>query len=294
MARKSNRLLMALMVPFVMVVFDELVNRPTQRTFAHEDQPIQARFLNRPHEALRVRVEIWRPGWQAKRLDTGGRQCVSKRVGEAWIAIMQEEAFPAEASIIRIGELATALDHPGTVRLREDAANLHPSRREVDHEQDGEAGQPSHGPVHCEEIRGREDASMRAQELVPGRPLLPLRSGFDPVLLQNVGDGASADVVIQVGERTLNPGIAPRSVLGHHTDDPLADRLRGAWPSRAATQVSVVLARDQRPVPCKQGVGCHDRPDLRQRTSTKRLGFRGQADALIVGESEPTRSELLP
>ena len=38
-------------------------------------------------------------------------QRVSKRVGEAWIAIMQEEAFPAQASITSIGELATALDH---------------------------------------------------------------------------------------------------------------------------------------------------------------------------------------
>ena len=48
---------------------------------------------------------------------------------------------------------------------------------------------------------------MRTQELLPGRPLLPLRSGFDPALSQNVGDGASADVVIQVGKRTLNPGM---------------------------------------------------------------------------------------
>ena len=134
------------MVSFVMVVFDELVNRTAQRAFANEDQSIQARFLDRPHEALRVRVEIWRTGRQADRLDTGRRQRVTKRVGEAWIAIMKEEAFPAQASINRIGELATALDHPGTVRLGEDAGDLHPSRREVDHEQDGEARQPSSGP----------------------------------------------------------------------------------------------------------------------------------------------------
>jgi hypothetical protein len=154
------------MVSFVMVVFDELVNRTTQRAFANEDDAIQARFLDRPHEALRVRVEIWRPGRQAKRLDTGRRQRVSKRVGEAWIAIMQEEAFPPQASLIWIGELATALDHPGAIRLAEDAGDLYPSRREVDHEQDGEAGQPSTGPdFDREEIRGGEDASMGAEEL---------------------------------------------------------------------------------------------------------------------------------
>lgn len=112
---------------------------------------------------------------------------------------MKEETFAPQASINRISELATALDHPGTVWLREDAGDLHASRREVDHEQDRDARQPSRGPdVGGEEIRRREDASMRAQELLPGRPLLPLGSGLDPVLFQNVGDCASTDVVIPV------------------------------------------------------------------------------------------------
>ncbi len=39
--------------------------------------------------------------------------------------------------------------------------------------------------------------------------------------------------------------------------------------------------------------GCHDGPDVRQRTPPQRLGFRSEADALIVGEPEPPRSELL-
>jgi len=59
------------MVSFVVVVLDELVNRTTQRAFANGDDAIQARLLDRPREALRVRVEIGRPGRQAKRLDTG-------------------------------------------------------------------------------------------------------------------------------------------------------------------------------------------------------------------------------
>ena len=162
----------ALMVAFVMVVFDEFVNRNTQRAFAHEDQAIEARFLDRPHEAFRVRVEIRRTGRQADGFDTGRRQRASKRVGEPWVAVMEEEAFPAQASFIWIGQLATALDHPGAVRLADDAGDLHPSCCEVDHEQDSEARQPSRGPhVDSEEIRGREDASMRAEELLPSRPL---------------------------------------------------------------------------------------------------------------------------
>jgi hypothetical protein len=112
-------------------------------------------------------------------------------------------------------------------------------------------------------------------------------------LPRNVGNGASADVVIQIGERALNPGIAPRAVLGRHPDDPLANLRGGARPSRAAAQVAFALAGDQRPMPREQGVRCHDGPDLRQRPSTECFGFRGQAPSLIVAEPEPPRSELL-
>ena len=121
---------------------------------------------------------------------------------------MEEEALPPQASLIGIRQLASALDHPSAVRLAEDAGNLHPSRRKVDHEQDGEARQPTGGPdFDRKEIRGRQDAAMRAEELLPGRSPLALRSGLDPMLFQNAGDSASAHMVIEVGERTLDPGI---------------------------------------------------------------------------------------
>ena len=134
---------------------------------------------------------------------------------------------------------------------------------------------------------------MRAEELLPGRSSLALRSGLDPVLFQNVGDSASADVVIQVGERTLNPCIAPRAVLRRHANDPLANLRGDRWPPRAAAEVAVVLPSDQRPMPREQGVRRHDGPHFLQRASTERVGFRGKADTLIVGEPEPPRSELL-
>jgi hypothetical protein len=162
LGREQQSVAYAPMVPFVMVVLDELVNRTAQCAFADEDQSIQAGFLDRPDEALRVGIEIWGTGRQADRLDAGRRERVTERVAEPWIAIMQEEAFPSQASVNRIGNLATAPNHPGTVRLREDAGDLHSSRREVDHEQDGEARQPSSGPdFDREEVRGREHASMR-------------------------------------------------------------------------------------------------------------------------------------
>src|SRR4051794_10226600 len=100
---------------------------------------------------------------------------------------MKEKALPAQTPLVGIGELATALDDPGAVRLADDAGNLHPSRRQVNHEQDGEARQPTGGPdFDRKEVRSRQDVSMPAEELQPGGPPLALRSGLDPVLFQNV------------------------------------------------------------------------------------------------------------
>ena len=50
------------MVAFVMIVLDEFVNHVPERAFANDDQLIQTRFLDRPHEAFRVRLEIGRTG----------------------------------------------------------------------------------------------------------------------------------------------------------------------------------------------------------------------------------------
>jgi hypothetical protein len=112
---------------------------------------------------------------------------------------MQEEPLPAQASVIRIGQLSTALDHPGAIRLAMDPDDLHPPRREVDHEQDGEARQPSDRPeFNGEEIRGDEDLAMPAEELQPSRPPRALGGGLNPRTFQNGGDRATAHLVTEL------------------------------------------------------------------------------------------------
>ena len=46
-------------------------------------------------------------------------------------------------------------------------------------------------------------------------------------------------------------------------------------------------------MPREQRIRRHDGPNPRERPPAERLGFRGQADALIVGESHPPGTELL-
>jgi hypothetical protein len=50
------------MVAFVMIVLGEFVKGVPKRALANEDHLIQARLLDRPHEAFRVCVEIGRTG----------------------------------------------------------------------------------------------------------------------------------------------------------------------------------------------------------------------------------------
>jgi hypothetical protein len=61
----------ALMVAFVMIVLNAFVDDVPERAFANEDQLLQTRFLDRPHEAFRKRVEIRRTKRQADGFDTG-------------------------------------------------------------------------------------------------------------------------------------------------------------------------------------------------------------------------------
>lgn len=79
---------------------------------------------------------------------------------------MQQETRPPQASIARIGEAATVRGHPGAVGFGHDAGNLAAARRQLDHEQDGDARQPTTGPdVDREEIRRREGLRVCGQGL---------------------------------------------------------------------------------------------------------------------------------
>ena len=61
----------ALMAAFVMIGLDEFVNDVPERAFANEDQLIETGFLDRPHQAFRVGIEIGRTGRRADGFDAG-------------------------------------------------------------------------------------------------------------------------------------------------------------------------------------------------------------------------------
>jgi hypothetical protein len=132
---------------------------------------------------------------------------------------LPQRSFPEEDHAVE----ALLLDGPyGSLgvgvqvwRTRGQQHDLDPSCCEFDDEEDVDGDQPARSPdLDREEVRGRETAPVRPQELGPGRLLAALGSRLDALLLQDVGDGGSADVVTDVSKCTLDPGVAPVPCLG--------------------------------------------------------------------------------
>src|SRR6266446_7387199 len=64
----------SLMVPFGMIMCNEIVSCISQRILAKEDHLLQARFLNSSDEPFRERIQIWGSRWQFDGLDTRVRK----------------------------------------------------------------------------------------------------------------------------------------------------------------------------------------------------------------------------
>ena len=108
------------------------------------------------------------------------------------------------------------------------------------------------------------------------------------------GDRAAADVVPQIGERTLDSAIAPRPILFCHLHDQVLDfawRLRSS--RRAPLLAAVVLLCDQPPMPGQQSFRRDDRAQLDQHLPAQTLGLCSQPTTLIVGEVHPLPAQLL-
>ena len=57
---RNQPIVKTLVIPFPVVMRRECGERSAQVGFAEDDDPIQALVLNRPHEALRIRIGIGR------------------------------------------------------------------------------------------------------------------------------------------------------------------------------------------------------------------------------------------
>jgi len=148
--------------------------------------------------------------------------------------------------------------------------------------------------LHREEVCGSQHLPMQLEELRPTHPgLAPLGSRFHMVAAQDVTHGDRIDGMPQVGQRALDPSIAPGRILFCHLDGEPLDVLCHWWPpQRCAARAPVELLRDEAVIPAQEGVRGGDRGDAFEALAPERVGQSGEAAALGIGESEPTATEV--
>jgi hypothetical protein len=89
----------------------------------------------------------------------------------------------------------------------------------------------------------------------------------------------------------LDPGVAPRGILGGHPHNQGRDLLHDpgtAWP----LQLERPLPGDQLAVPPQDRVGRHQGGDLPQEPAPESSAFGGEAAALLVGQPEAAPVQL--
>ena len=282
------------MIPFVVVVRDELADGATPRALADQDHALEAGVLDGAHEALRVGVQVRRAGGASEGGDIGRGERVAPGRPEARVAGMDEEPDVSQESVLGIGGVPHELGDPRPVGLGADARDRNAAAGQVNQDQHGEAGQAAWRPdLDSAAVGGGEHVPVGREQLPPGRALRACGGGFEAALLAHVGEGAPRDLMPEVAAGTPNTGVAPLAVLGGHPDDEPADRVQDPWAARSATAAAVVLPRDQLSMPAEEGIGRDQGVQVTAYPSPEARGLCGQAPALGVGEPETARTELL-
>ena len=92
-----------LVIPFVVVVRDELADGATPRALADQDQALEVGVLDGAHEALRVGVQVRRAGGASDGGDIGRGERVAPGRPEERVAVMDEDPDVSQASVLGIG-----------------------------------------------------------------------------------------------------------------------------------------------------------------------------------------------
>src|SRR5882757_10341567 len=134
---------------------------------------------------------------------------------------------------------------------------------------------------------------MPAQEFFPGGPPPPLRRRFDPVVLQDIRDGAATDRVPQIGQRPKNPPIAPIPVFRCQAHHQALDLTESAGATGTPFLAAIVFLSDQPPMPSQKHFWRNDGRDFPKNASPEPLRLGRQTSTLIVVQPEAPVAQLL-
>ena len=154
--RQDQAIVEPLVIPFVVVVRDELADGATPRALADQDHALEAGFLDGAHEALRVGVQVRRPGGASDGGDIGRGERVAHGRPEERVAVMDEEPSLSQASVLDIGGVPHELGAPRPM-LAPVAVDRSPS---PPRSWAKTAGSPQ---VHVSDARDRRDGLRQAR-----------------------------------------------------------------------------------------------------------------------------------
>ena len=168
-----------LVIPFVVVVRDELADGATPRALADQDHALEAGVLDGTPEALRVGVQVRRAGGASEGGDIGRRERVAPGRPEERVAVMDEDPDVSQASVLGSGGVPHELGDPRPVGLGADARDLTAAAGQVHQDQHGEAGQAAWRPDRDREaVGGGEPVPVGRETLPPGPALRAFGGGF--------------------------------------------------------------------------------------------------------------------
>jgi hypothetical protein len=98
-----------LVIPFTVVVLDELRNGPAEMTFADRNHSAETLFLDRAHEALRVGIRVGRMKRGLHHADPGVAQAFANGRTPLRVSITDQHAMADQHAIIRCGERAVSV-----------------------------------------------------------------------------------------------------------------------------------------------------------------------------------------
>ena len=177
--RQDQAIVEPLVIPFVVVVRDELADGATPRALADQDHALEAGVLDGAHEALRVGVQVRRAGGESDGGDIGRGERVAHGRPEERVAVMDEEPDVSQESVLGIGGVPHELGDPRPGGLGADARDLNAAAGQVHQDQHGEAGQAAWRPdLDSEEVGGGEHVPVGREKLPPSRALLAFGGGF--------------------------------------------------------------------------------------------------------------------
>ena len=115
------------MIPFAVVMLDELVHSPPEVALPQRNHPVETLALNRSYEPFRVRIDVGRMKRTLHDSDAGLFKEPSNRWTPLPVSITDQEAVADQHALIHCGERATDLTHEQIVGMWRRAHDLHPS-----------------------------------------------------------------------------------------------------------------------------------------------------------------------